>query len=415
MNKEGTNLNIYSTKEKSNSKSERPSNNNNSNNNDNNINGSLKDKDFYNNLQNINNYLKEYYHSFYDNFELLNFIKSGSVGRVFEGKLKHTQKELKLAFKFDISKDKTKKLFKDSQEITILKKLKHKNISQIYAFITMPDNSIFSVLEYAKYGDLENFEKNLLKRKILSETIICYFCKQILESLEYIHKCKIAHMDIKEGNILIDSNLNIKLTDFSVSCSYSLFHPGEMVKPPFVGTSKYMSPEIINRTNMKIKDFSKIDLYSLGVTLYKLIFGFYPYKLDEVKNKDYDNILKNIKLEILEFPKDRKVSDLFKDFLKGLLEKDYTKRFNIKESLNHSWIKGSEILFDEKENAFSLQYFLTNLITDNILKFNKYINKDWIIVIKLCKLRNRSVNNLINNFVILKIEIKKLKLINLKI
>ena len=376
MNKETTNLNIYSTKEKSNSKSEIPPNNNNSNNNDNNIKGSLNDKDFYNNLQNINNYLKEFYNNFYDNFELLNFINSGSVGRVFEGRLKNTKKEQKLAFKFNISKEKTKKICKESQEITILKKLNHKNISQIYAFIKMPDNSNFSVLEYAKYGDLENFEKKLLKRNKLSENIICYFCKQILESLDYIHKCKIVHMDIKEGNILIDSNLNIKLTDFSVSCSYSLFSPGNIVKPPFVGTSKYMSPEILNRTNMKIKDFSKIDLYSLGVTLYKLAFGIYPYKLNEVKNKDYDNILRNINQEILEFPKDRKVSNLFKNFLKGLLEKDYTKRFNIKESLNHSWIKGAEILCDEKENSFCLQYFLINLITDNILKFNEYINKN---------------------------------------
>ena len=124
---------------------------------------------------------------------------------------------------------------------------------------------------------------------------------------------------------------------------------------------------------MKIKEGCKIDIYSLGVTLYDLAFGCYPYNLDEVGNKDYDNILKKIKEENLEFPKDRNVSNLFKDFLKGLLEKDFTKRFNIQKALNHPWVKGADIIFDEKELTFCYENFLVNLITDNIQRFNDYI------------------------------------------
>ena len=131
---------------------------------------------------------------------------------------------------------------------------------------------------------------------------------------------------------------------------------------------------------MKIKESCKIDLYSLGITLYDMAFGMFPYKLNEVGSKDYGNILNNIKNENLEFPKDRKVSDLFKDFLKGLLEKDYIKRLNIKEALNHPWIKGADILFDEKEKAFCQENFLINLITDNVPKYNEYIKNE-----KLCK------------------------------
>ena len=305
---------------------------------------------------------------------MTNFISAGGTGKVFEGYLKRAKKKQNLAFKFKIS-DK-KQLDKDSQEISILKKLHHKNITEIYAFIKMDDYSNFCVLELGKHGDLENFQKKLLKRKVLSETIICYFTKQILEALKYIHKCKIIHMDIKEGNILVDSNLNIKLTDFSVSCSYSAFHPEDLVKFPYVGTSKYMSPEIIERTHMKIKEGCKIDIYSLGVTLYNLAFGCYPYNLDEVGSKDYDNILKKIKEEKLEFPKDRNVSELFKDFLKKLLEKDYTKRFNILEALNHPWVKGADIIFDEKEQSFCYENFLINIITDNIPKFNDYLKQN---------------------------------------
>ena len=334
---------------------------------------SPNDKDYYHDIDKINEYLNKNYEKFYENFELTNFISYGGTGIVYEGKLKKGKKNQKLAFKFKLNQNKKKD--KDTQEISILKKLHHKNVTEIYAFIKMKEFSNFCVLELGKHGDIENFQKNLLKRKVLSETITCYFAKQILEALDYIHKCKIIHMDIKQGNILVDSNLNLKLTDFSVSCSYSDFHPEDLVKYPFVGTSKYMSPEILGHTHMKIKDGCKIDIYSLGVTLYDIIFGFYPYKLNEVSSKDYDNILIKIKSETLEFPEERKVSELLKDFLRGILEKDYTKRFNIKKALNHPWIKGADIIFDEKEKSFCHENFLINLITDNIPEFNDYITR----------------------------------------
>jgi serine/threonine protein kinase len=332
---------------------------------------STSEKDFYTKKENITEFLKENYSKFFDNFELIQYIGKGSTGVVYEGKLKKNKKKQKFAIKFKINQN--KKEDKETQEISILRKLHNSKITEIFAYIKINDFSHFCVLELGNHGDLENFQKVLLKRKVLSETIICYFAIQILEALEYIHRCKIIHMDIKQGNILVDSNLNIKLTDFSVSCSFALFHPEDLVKFPFVGTSKYMSPEIINRTHMKIKEASKIDIYSLGVTLYDLAFGEFPYKLKEVGSKNYEQILNNIKNENLEFPKDRKVSELFKDFLGGLLEKDYTKRFSISQALNHPWIKGSQFIYDEKELAFCHENFLINLITDNIPKFNDYI------------------------------------------
>jgi serine/threonine protein kinase len=326
----------------------------------------LKDKNYMISI------LKQKYPSFLETFELEEYINSGSTGVVYGGKSKKVKKKQKIAFKFKIGD--YKKDNSNNQEISILRKLHHKNITEIYAFLKMNDNySNVCALELAKHGDLENFQKVLLKRKVLSETILNYFTKQILDSLEYIHRCKIIHLDIKQGNILVDSNLNIKLTDFSVSCSYSEFHPEDVIKFPYVGTSKYMSPEIIGRTEMEIKDAEKVDLYSLGVTLYNLAFGEYPYDLSEVGSKDYDTILENIKSKTLDFPKDRKISNLFKDFLRGLLEKDYTKRFNIRKALNHPWIQASQTIFDEKEKVCCPENFLINLVTDNIIKFNNII------------------------------------------
>jgi serine/threonine protein kinase len=258
--------------------------------------------------------------------------------------------------------------------MSISTKLHHKNIMETYAHLKINDDASFCVLEYGKNGDLHYFVQNLLKRSIISETTVNYFAKQILDGLEYLHKkCKIVHMDIKPGNILIDSSLQAKIADFSVSCSFGNFEPKTLVKFPFVGTGKFMAPEIIHKEEMKIKDSEKIDIYSFGATLYFLFYGRNPYKLNEVQVKDYNKIYEQIQKENLEFPKERKISPLFKDFLGKILDKNYKTRIGIKEALNHPWIKASKAIFDEKENLGCLENFLIKLITDNIASFNELI------------------------------------------
>ena len=321
------------------------------------------------------NYLNKNNPSFNEDFELIRFISAGATGVVYEGQMKKRKNAQKLAFKFKYSK-KGNRDRDEFQEIGILKKLHHKNITNIYAFTKIGTSMHYCVLELGKHGDLEKFMKILLKRKVLPETILCYFAQQILEGLEYMHKCKIIHNDIKQGNIVVDSNLDIKITDFSVSCTYANFNPDDEVEFPFMGTSKYICPEILSHTQMPVKEACKIDLYSLGVTLYELAFGEYPYKLNEVEHKDYENILKNINKLNLEFPKDKKISPVCKDFLRHLLEKDYKNRYNIEQAMNHPWIKGAKIIKDEKENIFCLESFLINIITDNIPKFNEYIEEE---------------------------------------
>ena len=323
-------------------------------------------------------FLDQNYPQFFENFELSEYIASGSSGNVFKGIYKQNKKQvaikvLKNRYNKE-KKDKEKILSRIKQEMDISSKLHNINIMETYAYINKNENCNFCVLEYGKNGDLENFMRHLLKRMIISETAVNYFGKQILEGLEYLHKkCKIVHMDIKPGNILIDAGLSAKIADFSVSCSYAHFEPENLVKFPFVGTGKFMPPEIIEKANMKIKESEKIDIYSLGVTLYCLFYGMYPYKLHEVKGKDYDKILEKIKNEKLEFPEGRKISSSFKDFLIKTLEKDYSKRINLREALNHPWIKASKAIFDEKENLGCLENFLIKLITDGIANFNELI------------------------------------------
>ena len=165
---------------------------------------------------------------------------------------------------------------------------------------------------------------------------------------------KIAHYDIKPQNIIIDEALNLKLIDFSISINYK---DKNKIKLPNQGTDHYRAPEVLNSEIIDTKDLEKVDLYSLGSMLFNLAFSEYP---DEFTINELEENNSNY-------------SKYFFDFIKQLLQIDINKRINMKQAMEHYWIKGAEILLDEKEKINNANIFLSYLIFDFFPTFNKYI------------------------------------------
>ena len=229
-------------------------------------------------------------------------------------------------------------------------------------------------MEYAKFGNLEDFKQKKLKRQEISEQLLCFLAYQILTGLKYMHKCKIIHFDLKPQNIIFDGYLNAKIIDFSVSLDYSKIQ-SKKIKLPFRGTNFYIAPEVIKSKTININDLNKVDLYSLGVILYNLAFNIYPYNLERIDDASYDKIYNKIQNNKLEFDKrGNRYSKFFFDFLSQLLEKDINKRININQALNSYWIEGAKILLEEKEKVSDKSKFLLGLLTDHFINFDKYIN-----------------------------------------
>ena len=264
---------------------------------------------------------------------------------------------------------------KNIDEIKISSKLKNVNVVDFFGYSpSKEDNSQFIIMENAKYGNLRNFQFKSLKRACLSESMLCFLTKQILSGLHYLHRCKIAHMDIKPQNIVIDDYLNAKIIDFSISINYQGKRPSDKLKLPYKGTNFYMPLEVHNMQEIKYKDLNKVDAYALGVLLYNLAFGYYPYGLTYDDSYDYKKIIEKIKKEI-EFKNENNFSSHFIDFLSKLLEKDINKRISIYEAIEHHWVKGAKVLLDEKENLYNINSFVVKLITDNIKQFNDYLKQ----------------------------------------
>ena len=307
---------------------------------------------------------------FNENFEINDYIGSGAESKVYSIYNKKSKKHL--ALKYIINNSKYKK---NKNELKISSKLKNKNIIDFKCCLnSKEDNSEFIILENAKYGNLRDFQKKILKKECFSESFLCLFSYQILNGLYHCHQNKIAHMDIKPQNIVIDEYLNPKIIDFSVSLDYSNKKPNDKIQLPFRGTNFYMPSEVINSKEIEYKNLNKVDAYALGVLLFKMAYGYYPFNLQYGDENNYKIINQKINCEY-EIKKNKNLSSYFIDFISKLLNKDINKRMNIYEALRHQWIKGAQILLEEKEKIYNTNLFYIQLITDNIKEFNDYLGK----------------------------------------
>lgn len=326
----------------------------------NNKDGNKLEKENYKELLlNDNNKVKE-------NFELIQEVGSGSESSVFIARHKKTKRIIALK----ILKKKKKNTI---NEMIISSKLKNKNIINFYQGYTKGKID-FLIMDFAKYGHLKEFAKKTIKRHVLSEQFLNFITLPILSALKYNYTCKIAHLDVKPNNIVIDEYLNVKLIDYSVALDFSKIKT-KNIKLCFCGTSVYMAPEVMKTEKIEVKDLDKVDLYSLGITLYYLAFGKFPYDINandiNSNEKIYDKKTKNeLKIE----NQNGEYSKHFINFLTRLLEKDINKRINLDEAMNNYWVKGAKILFQEKEKLYNCGCFLSYLITDYFKSFNDYIS-----------------------------------------
>ena len=316
----------------------------------------------------IKNIVKNYYSPIWENFEILNSIGSGSESWV--NKIVHKKTKKELALKYIKNKEEKRNV----NELKISFKLKHENIVRFLNYCcSKDDKSEIILMENAKFGNLRNFQYKALKKSVLSESLINFFANEILKGLLFCHRNKVAHMDLKPQNIVIDEYLHAKLIDFSISLNYGDKNMNDKIKLSFKGTKFYMPLEIINSKTIEVKNLNKVDSYALGVILFNLAFGYYPY---DIKHEDdYDTIEEKIRNNKLEIKNENNLSSHFIDFIEKLLKKDINERMSIYEAMNHYWIKGGEILYDEKEKMYNIYSFTTKLITDNIKEFNDYLAK----------------------------------------
>ena len=105
----------------------------------------------------------------------------------------------------------------------------------------------------------------------------------MLDVIEYLHNKRIVHRDLKLENILIDDRLNMKLVDFGFACYRNI----DKLKSRR-GTMAYMAPEIKEGKQYR---GTEIDLFSVGVILFVIVQGGFPFDRAGKEDEFYKLIL----------------------------------------------------------------------------------------------------------------------------
>ncbi|XP_072516507.1 death-associated protein kinase 2a [Salminus brasiliensis] len=217
------------------------------------------------------------------------------------------------------------------REVSILQQIRHPNIVTLHD-VYENKTDVVLILELVSGGELFDF---LAQKESLSEEEATQFIKQILKGVHYLHTRSIAHFDLKPENImLLDKNVplpRIKLIDFGLAHKIA---EGAEFKNIF-GTPEFVAPEIVNYEPLGLE----ADMWSIGVITYILLSGASPF-LGETKQ----DTLGNISAMNYEFDDELfgHTSELAKNFIRQLLQKDTKKRLTIQDALNHPWIKSNE-------------------------------------------------------------------------
>lgn len=180
------------------------------------------------------------------------------------------------------------------------------------------ENQTCLVMELVQGIDL--FDKVTQYSSGIPESELIPLFHNIVLALHYAHQHNVVHRDIKPENIIITSS-GCKLIDFGMACVYI---SGTFLKT-YVGSLEYCSPEVLRAIPY---DGFKADCWSLGVLLYVLATGLFPWN-GSTKERVIANSLKG------KFAPIPKASPELRDLLSQLLCVDPELRYNTEDTLNH--------------------------------------------------------------------------------
>ena len=207
-------------------------------------------------------------------------------------------------------------------EINILKQLDNEYIMKLYEEIDTP-NYLYLVLEYINgiplIDIINNEDNNFLTQNRAKKLMI-----QIIKGIIYLHSKNICHRDIKLENILVMKNDIIKIIDFgfAVKCNKDSY------QKLFCGTPSYMAPEILNKD--KYNPYYS-DIWSLGVLLYAMVYGKFPFDFKKSNNDDEFEGITEISLR---FYDEINIDDDIKDIFKRIFIFEPKERIKLNEILD---------------------------------------------------------------------------------
>ncbi|XP_043936930.1 serine/threonine-protein kinase SIK2 [Protopterus annectens] len=240
-----------------------------------------------------------------------------AVVKLARHRITKTEVAIKIIDKSQLDAVNLEKIYR---EVQIMKMLDHPHIIKLYQ-VMETKNMLYLVTEYAKNGEIFDY---LANHGRLSEPEARRKFWQILSAVEYCHSRKIVHRDLKAENLLLDSNMNIKIADFGFGNFYKAGEP----LATWCGSPPYAAPEVFEGQQY---EGPQLDIWSMGVVLYVLVCGALPFD---------GPTLPILRQRVLEgrFRIPYFMSEDCEHLIRRMLVLDPSKRLTISQIKEHKWM-----------------------------------------------------------------------------
>ncbi|KAK8449635.1 hypothetical protein SEVIR_7G248700v4 [Setaria viridis] len=227
---------------------------------------SLEQQDLYNTVGRPNLFTYSYgeLKTASENFNSSNFLGEGGYGSVYKGKLSDGS-VVAVKLLSETSRQGKKQFI---TEIETISQVQHRNLVKLYGCCLEGNNPLL-VYEYLDNGSLDKalFGNGRLNLDWPTRFEICL---GIARGLAYLHEessIRVVHRDIKASNVLLDANLNSKISDFGLAKLYD--DKNTHISTKVAGTFGYLAPEYAMRGHMS----EKVDVFAFGVVILETIAG----------------------------------------------------------------------------------------------------------------------------------------------
>ena len=278
-----------------------------------------------------------------DDYILGDSLGKGAFGETFLGTKKGSTMKYAIK-KFDKTQN-DERLRYIEQSIEILKNCNHPNIIKLCE-VKEKENYLYIIEEYCNGGQLEKFLEDYKKEKKvpLSEEIVQYIMKQVIDAIKYLNDNDIMHRYLTCENLLLNypdekskENKDImKATIKVVGFGFARYlKKGDLAKT-ILGSPIYMSPYILRGLNKKNEPNygygKKEDIWSLGSICYRLLTGNFLFD-----SQDMDELV--LSVEKGEYYLPATLSKEAVSFLNCMLQYNSEKRLSAEQLANHNFLK----------------------------------------------------------------------------